>query len=230
MRDWKYAKIPIGSIEDAKENANSMDDAEFARLVSNIRVGGLSSAPAVWRREADGKYVIISGHHRVRACRQLAMTEIPCLWVGEDEISDDEKIATQISHNSLHGESNRDILRRMFKEIESVDFKQFAHIDIDEIEGVPVTQVSISPISEHYNVSFVLYKNDVEALRELLGIVTEAVSTSDLVVLADQDDTEEPFLSTLKDIQKKYDIKSANICLSKIISLARKQLAAEQDQ
>ena len=38
----------------------------------------------------------------------------------------DEIVALQLSHNSLHGEDDKGILKRMFAEIQSVDFKSFA--------------------------------------------------------------------------------------------------------
>ena len=59
MRNWKYKEIDVSQIENAKENANKMSDQEFSQLVDNIRIGGLSSVPAVWHRKEDDKYIII---------------------------------------------------------------------------------------------------------------------------------------------------------------------------
>lgn len=227
MKDWRYSRIDVSLIEEAKANANNMSKEVFDRLVENIRRGGLSSAPALWRRNEDGKYVIISGHHRIKACKKLSMTEIGCLWVEEDQMSDDEKIATQLSHNSLHGEDNKGILKRMFSEITSVDFKQFAHIDIDEIDGAKTFSSTIIPVSEHYNVSFVLYKKDYEALKELFGIVREDMSNSELVVLADQESTEDLLFETIKSIRERFKIKSANVSFCKILELAQAKMREE---
>ena len=227
MRDWKSKKIDISKLEEAKENANAMSEAEFNQLVDNIRRGGLSSAPAVWHRKADDKYVIISGHHRIKACKKLAYTEVPCLYVEEDDLSDDEKIATQISHNSLHGEDNKGILKRMFAEIKSVDFKKFAFVSMDEIKSVQMFQTSIVPESENYNVSFILYRKDMEALKELLGIIDEDMAKGELVVLADQAETENEMLVLMSEVRKKYDIKSTNIAFCKILELARAKLKEE---
>ena len=227
MREWKYEMIDISRIEEAKENANKMSDRDFAQLVDNIRVGGLSSSPTLWHRKADDMYVIISGHHRLRACRELAYTKVGCLYAEEDDLSEDEKIATQISHNSLHGEDNKGILKRMFEEIKSVDFKQFAHINIDEIESIPMFQGSVLPESEHYNVSFILYKKDIEALKELFGIVQEDLTKSEMVIMADQDNSEELLQNIIRDIQKKYNVKSSNIAFCKILELA--QLKMKED-
>jgi hypothetical protein len=227
MREWKYAKIDISKILDAKENANKMSDEEFDQLVDNIRVGGLSSAPALWHRREDDKYIIISGHHRIKACKKLCIPEVGCLYVEDEELTDDEKIATQLSHNSLHGQDNLGILKRMLNEIHSIDFKKFAHIDIDQIQSVPVFSSSIVPESEHYNVSFILYKKDIDTLQELMGIVKEDFTNSELVVIADQENTEDFMLNLIKEVQKKYGVKSSNIAFSKILELAKKQLESE---
>lgn len=229
MREWKYEMIDISRIEEAKENANKMSDSDFAQLVDNIRVGGLSSSPTLWHRKADDMYVIISGHHRIMACRKLAYTKVGCLYAEEDDLSEDEKIATQISHNSLHGEDNKGILKRMFEEIKSVDFKQFAHINIDEIESIPMFQGSVLPESEHYNVSFILYKKDIEALKELFGIVQEDLTKSEMVIMADQDNSEELLQNTIRDIQKKYNVKSSNIAFCKILELAQLKMKEEKN-
>ena len=149
------------------------------------------------------------------------------MYVEEDEISDDEKIATQISHNTLHGDDNKGILKRMFEEITSVDFKQFAHINVDEISSVQLFQGSIVPEIEHYNVSFVLYKNDLNLLEDLIGDIKADMKTSELVVVANQDDTEEILLGLIKEISKKYKVKSSNISFGKILELAKKQLEYE---
>ncbi len=222
-KKWRQATIDIGLVDEAEKNANRMSDETFNRLVENIRrSGGLSSAIACYRR--GGRYVIISGHHRYRACVKLRHKEIPVIYADEKDLTKDEIIALQLSHNSLHGEDDKGILRRLFEEIQSVDFKEFAHIDAAELANVDFDGVSFSAESEHFTVSFVLFRNDYEALQELLGIVKEEASRNDLVVLADGENTEEPYLSLARDIEKSLNIRSSNITLAKIIQLAKERL------
>lgn len=224
---WKIAKVRLEEIVPADLNANEMSDKDFQQLCENIGVSGLSSVPTCYKRESDGKYVTISGHHRIRAAEKKGYTEIWILYADEKDLSKDEIIAIQLSHNSLHGEDNKGILKRLFESIVSVDFKRFAHIDIDEIGKVDIDSANIIPMMETFSVSVVLYKNDIELLDELTGCLKEAVSKSDFVILADQEHTEQQYLDLMKEVGQKFDIKSSNIAFAKILELAKKQIDYE---
>lgn len=227
---WIYAQINIEEIVPAELNANKMTDHDFDKLVRNITMsGGLSSVITCYKRTSDGKYVIISGHHRYRACIKAGYTKCPVLYALEENLSRDEIIALQLSHNSLHGEDNKGILKRLFEEIQSIDFKEFAHIDVAEIGTIEAFSSSIVPMSEHYTVSLILYKDDIETLDELIGSVRENMSKSELVILANQDNNEEMLMTLTKEINKKYNIKSANISFSKILTLAKYALDNDLD-
>lgn len=224
---WKVEKVSLEEIVPADLNANEMSEKDFRQLCENIGVSGLSSVPACYKRESDGKYVIISGHHRVRAAEKEGYTEIYIIYADEKDLSKDEIIAIQLSHNSLHGEDNKGILKRLFESIISVDFKRFAHIDIDEIGSISLDSSAIIPMMETFTVSVVLYKNDINLLDELTGCVKEALTGSDYVILADQENTEDEYLALMKSIGQKFDIKSSNISFAKMLELAKKQLEYE---
>ena len=225
MSKWNLDTIDIGLIDEAELNANQMTEQAFERLVTNIKQsGGLSSAIGCYKRE-NGRFVIISGHHRYRACVKLRYKEVPVIYADENDLTKDEIIALQLSHNSLHGDDNKGILKRLFEEIQSVDFKEFANVDINEIKSIDVDSVSFVAECEHFTISFVLYRKDYDALKDLLGIVQEENEHSDMVVLADGADTEQPLLSLMREISKKYKVKSSNISFAKILELAKRQLS-----
>lgn len=221
---WKYAKVPIEDVVPAPMNANKMSEDEQDRLTKNIKLSGLSSVITCYKRKSDGKYEIISGHHRVKSCIKLGYKEIGVLYAYEEELTKDEIIAIQTSHNSLHGTDDVSILKKLFEQINSIEFKEFAYIDIDEIGKIDVNSASFSPEIEEYTVSLVLYKKDMQRLKDLFGIVDEVTAKSDLVVLADGEDLEEFTLEMLKKIKTKYDIRSTSIAFAKILELAELQL------
>ncbi|MDD3404959.1 MAG: ParB N-terminal domain-containing protein [Paludibacteraceae bacterium] len=228
---WKFAHINVEEIVPAKENANKMSDADFDQLVKNIKKsGGLSGAITCYKRSEDGKFVLISGHHRFRACVKLCYPTVPVVYADEADMDKDEIIALQLSHNSLHGEDNKGILKRLFDEIESIDYKEFAHINVDEIGSIDTFNASLVPLAEHYSVSFVLYKNDMNLIDELIGNVSEQINKSDVVILANQDNTEDMLMELSKRVANKYDIKSSHIAFSKILQLAKKQFDYENQQ
>lgn len=225
---WKQKMVSIDLLEDTKVNANQMTETAFNRLVENIKKsGGLSSAIGCYRRTDDGKFVIFSGNHRKRAAEKLRLREVPVIYAEEADLSKDEIIALQLSHNSLHGDDDKGILRRLFDEIQSVDFKEFANISIDEVSPINTKGVSFMVESEHYTLSLILYRKDYLALQELLGIVDDAKAKSDMVVLADGDSNEDFYLKLLSEVRKKYDIKSGTTAFCKILELAKMQMQQE---
>ena len=229
MSKWKQAVIGIDQLVETEVNANKMSDAAFNRLVENIRIsGGLSSAIGCYRRTEDGKYVIFSGNHRKRAAEQLRILEVPVIYADEADLTQDEIIALQLSHNSLHGDDDKGILMRLFSEIKNVDFKEFANITIDQVKPIDTKGVSFSVDSEHYTVSLIFYRKDYELLQEPFEVIGEATKKSDLVLLTDGDQNEDDYWRLVKEVREKYNILSTNTTFAKIVELAKKQMEAEQ--
>jgi hypothetical protein len=221
MSKWKFEYIETKLIVPAEENANSMTEQEFNKLIHNIqKSGGLSSAITCYKKE-NGSFVIISGHHRFKACVKLSFVKVPVIYALESDLEKDEIIALQLSHNSLHGQDDKGILKRMFNEIQSIDFKFFANIDIDEVGSIKTDNFSFSAELIHYTVSFVLYKEPFVNFAELLNVTDDLTKTSDLIIIADGNENENKLLELIKKAKKEYNIKSSGVALSKIIELAK---------
>ena len=220
---WKYEKVDINLIDEAYMNANEMTGEDFAQLCDNIGKSGLSSVPSCYKK-ANGRFVMISGHHRLRACKKLHYKTIGILYCLESELSKDEIIAIQLSHNSLHGHDNTSILKKLFEQIQSVDFKQFAHVNIDEIAPVSTDGISVFALKENFVFTVILYPDSFENLDELLGDIREQASKSDALILASEKDNERLLLKLQTEIGKQYNIKSPSITFAKLLELAKERL------
>lgn len=221
---WKYEKVDIGLIDEADMNANEMTGEDFAALCDNIGKSGLSSVPCCYRKD-NGRFVIMSGHHRIRACKKLHYKTIGILYCEESElISRDEPIAIQLSHNSLHGQDNRSILKELFERIQSVDFKKFAHINIEEVNPINADGIDIFALKENFVFSIILYPNSFDSLDELFGDIREQAKKSDTVILANQEENEMAFLKLQQEIGKEYNIKSPSTTFAKLLELAGERL------
>lgn len=220
---WKYEKVSIDLIDDAELNANVMSEEEFNQLTENIGVSGLSSVPTCYKRE-NGRFTIISGHHRVHSCRKIGFKKIGILYVLEEELTKDEITAIQLSHNSLHGSDNKNILKKLFESIVSIDFKRFAHINIDEIGNINTNSIASPLEKETFSVTLMLYNKSMRFFEELVGELRDAIKKSDVVLMAENDPCEEMYLKLSKEISQKMDIRSSNIVFSKILELAMMQI------
>lgn len=220
---WKYEKVDINLIDEAEMNANEMTGEDFAALCDNIGMSGLSSVPCCYKK-ANGRFGMISGHHRMRACKKLHYSHMGILWCDESELTQDEIIAIQLSHNSLHGQDNRSILKKLFESIKSIDFKKFAHINIDEISPIDTDGISVYAMKENFVFTIILYPNSFENLDELYGDIREQAKKSDALILAHGEDNEMALLKLQQDIGSQYNIKSPAITFAKLLELARERL------
>lgn len=226
---WKYEKVDINLIDEAEMNANEMTGEDFATLVENVGKSGLSSVPCCYRK-SNGRFVMISGHHRLRACKKLHHKKIGILYVDESELSKDEIIAIQLSHNSLHGEDNKSILKKLFEQIQSIDFKKFAHINIDELNAVNMDGIGIYAMKENFVFSIILYPNSYPNLDELFGDIREQAKKSDALILSTQEENEMVFLKLQSEIGKQFNIKSPAITFAKLLELANERLTQLKEE
>ena len=124
------------------ENAHYMDKREFDQLVSNIkRDGVLTSLPVIYDGDVSGE--ILSGNHRVKAAL-MAGIEFADVIVIKSHLEKQQKIAIQLSHNSIHGKDDPNILSKLFGELLDLDFKEYSGLTD---ESFKVSEVELVPLS-----------------------------------------------------------------------------------
>jgi len=129
-------EVLISDIDLIDKNARFMQQSDFQQLVANIkRDGQLSSIPFCVKK-ADGRYIVVSGNHRVQAAKQAGLNHIPIMFVDETDISHDQIRAIQLSHNSISGQDDPEILKQLLDEIRDVAFKEYAHISAEYLKGI----------------------------------------------------------------------------------------------
>ena len=221
---WKYEVVDINLIDEAELNANEMSNEDFAQLCDNISKSGLSSVPTCYRK-ANGRFIMMSGHHRLRACKKLRYKTIGILYIDENELQgEDEAIAIQLSHNSLHGQDNQSILKQLYEKIQNIDFKKFAHVNIDEIKPISMDGIDIFALQDNFTFTVLLYPNAFGNLDTLLGDIREQAKKSDALILAQQEDNEYLFMKLQTEVGKEYNIKSPSTTFAKILELAAERL------
>ena len=85
--DAKLARIheiPLDEIDEFPEHPYKVkDDEDMMNLVESIRENGVLT-PATARKKEDGRYEMLSGHRRWRACQILGMDTLRCEIVELD--------------------------------------------------------------------------------------------------------------------------------------------------
>lgn len=92
----KIRDIPLDLIDDFPDHPfHVRDDEDMTQLVKSIKANGVLT-PAVLRQKEDGRYEIVSGHRRKRACELAGLTTL------RSEIKDltrDEAIVYMVESN-----------------------------------------------------------------------------------------------------------------------------------
>ena len=92
----KIYDIPLSEIDDFPDHPFKVkDDEDMLQLVESVRERGIIT-PITLRRKEDGRYEIVSGHRRRRACEIAGLETIPA---EIKELSRDEAIILMVESN-----------------------------------------------------------------------------------------------------------------------------------
>lgn len=159
-------EIIYKSIDEIKPYArNPRNNANAVKYVANsIREFGMKN-PIV----LDKDDVIINGHTRLLACRELEMTEVPCVYALD--LSDEQVRAYRLADNKVAeiAEWDKKLLDFELNGIQEINMEDFAFLDDlkDEIEKpkeraeVEFTEV----MNEENNYIMLQFKTDIDWLQ-----------------------------------------------------------------
>lgn len=173
MINTKIIEIDPRELKLLKMNARFMRHEEFQRLVANIkRDGQLTSAPFACLDPADGKYEVLSGNHRVQAAISAGLETIPCI-ITDDEMSEEQRIAIQLSHNAIVGQDDPDILKKLYDKILDIDLKEYSGLD-DKTLGLldKASSQAMSEANLEFQVLSIVYLPD--ELKEAQRVIDKA--------------------------------------------------------
>ena len=88
--------IPLSEIDEFPDHPfKVLDDDDMAQLVESIQRNGVMT-PAMVRHKEDGRYELISGHRRCRACALAGLTTLKC---EVRELTRDEAVIIMVESN-----------------------------------------------------------------------------------------------------------------------------------
>lgn len=130
MDKKNYQMLPIsklelnnGQVEGLPKNPRFIKDERYAALLKSI-----SDSPEFLQAKMlkvypmdNGKYIVIGGNMRLRACRELGFEELPC-YVFPKDTSVDKLREFTIKDNLAFGQNDWDILANEFDIDELTDW------------------------------------------------------------------------------------------------------------
>ena len=130
--ELKIEYLPIKALKPYEKNTRKHQKKDVDNIARSIEKYGMNDAVGIWGEDN----IIVEGHGRVLACKQLGMTEVPCVRL--DHLTDEQRREYAIAHNATAELSEWD-LDIMPDELAELDFDGFDFdfgIEIDEEETV----------------------------------------------------------------------------------------------
>jgi hypothetical protein len=169
-------------------NAHSMPHAMFQQLVANIaRDGALTSVPLVAplglygkgdesERDEQGAEIleVLSGNHRTRAAIAAGLEQITVMVI-RDPLPREQRVAIQLSHNSINGEDDPATLKQLYEQLD-IDWRQYAALDDKAVQALEQVKIGALPsVSLEYQpLTFVFLPHEAERIAELFKAVRQA--------------------------------------------------------
>jgi hypothetical protein len=181
------AYVNYNDLREQDLNANSMTGDMFNQLVQNIKNNkNLESLPLCATRPGSDQLEIVSGHHRIKAARSAGI-EYGLVLLYKD-LTNDEIRAKQLSHNSIAGSSDPQIIAQIFAEITDMANKLEAYIDPAIVGDIPdpvsVSAIDIDPMDGSKVATFVFLSTQADIFEKLAKKIP---ANSDMIYLGHKD-------------------------------------------
>ncbi len=188
--DMRLMYVGIADVKEQDLNAQSMPKAMFDQLVNNLKNSGApESLPLLVKTEKGLE--IVSGHHRIRAVRTAGIENT--LAIVYMTLTPSQIRAKQLAHNSIHGTSDPEIVKRIWEQIDDVQARFEAFIDpaqFSDLKPVSFKPVDVDMVNVAKTVMVVFLptqKVDFDAVIEAIMPKTQV----DAVYIANRDSYDE---------------------------------------
>ena len=222
IKPYQLAYVnPVRDCVFLDRNAHFMEKAMLDKLVANVAEDGFLSQLPFGMKQDDGRFLILSGNHRLKASIKAKLDYILILYV--DQLPKDKQIAYQLSHNALVGKDDVKMLKDIYSEIESLEGKQFSGlngIEFIDVDGIKVNQINDADI-ELTEIKFLFVesrKNEVKSVLEALEKQKMDDNTS--IVIG----SFEEFIRVMTEVKARYQIKSNTVAFSRMVDICLKHL------
>lgn len=224
-------KVHVDRCRERDVNAQVMDKAKFDQLVENIskdnRLESLPFGYIAKNPSGNEEFYIISGHHRIRAARKAAVTEIYVL-ASVGEMTEDQITSAQLAHNALVGSSDDQVLRKMWDSIQAADEKIRSGVRIDDFKGEKFKAVRADEISLDFDVKTIkimFLRSGLDTFEEVLTELA-AVDKAYIAPMAEFDKVAE----TIRAVSKSENVRNAAGILTRMCEICEQYIAAKKSE
>lgn len=140
--ELKIEYLPIKALKPYEKNTRKHQKKDIDNIARSIEKFGMNDPIGIWKYN-----IIVEGHGRLLACKQLGMTEVPCVRL--DHLTDEQRREYAIAHNATAelSEWDFDILPDELAELDLSDFDFNFGIE-DEAEETEIVEDEAPEVDE----------------------------------------------------------------------------------
>lgn len=160
----KIDYVDINELKEYSNNAKLHPDEQIEQIKQSIKDFGMNDPIAI-----DKNNVIIEGHGRLIACRQLGIEQVPVIRLNE--LTEEQRKAYTLVHNKLtmNSDFDIDILQDELSNIIDFDMESYGFEFLDDDEELEETiepEVQFTEVlGEEHNYIVLYFDNDVDWLQ-----------------------------------------------------------------
>jgi hypothetical protein len=198
-----------------------MTPQEFSLLVENIkRDGKLTSTPVVYRDE------VLSGNHRVRGAIKAGIEEADVIDILT-ELSEERRLAIQLSQNAINGKDDPNILAQLYTSMKSLEWRQYSGVTDDAFKCTDEKLAALGITRPKYEeLTIVFLPEEKAAFLDLLARL-EAAKKPQHILVGSLETFDALFDAIIRVKQEKKVINNA-VALRMLAELAVRALDAEK--
>lgn len=224
-KNYSLDAVDPKEIKLLKKNARYMPQEMFQNLVNNVKADGALTSLPLCCKDNDGKYIVLSGNHRVQAAVQAGIDRILIISIRK-KITRQESVAIQLSHNAIEGQDDLVILKELWDEVEAIDLKLYAGLDTEILKELEKMEfVTISDTRPDFKQMILTFlPEEIDQLKTLIKDVDMFFSRDENVILSRKHYKE--VFSLVLEVKEKYNIINNPTAFMKIMELAQSQMDA----
>jgi len=201
------------------KNARFMTKEQFASLTRNIKTdGGMTSIPLCYKQE-NGRLLVLSGNHRIKAAIEAGNREFLVLLIDK-QLTKQQQIAIQLSHNAIEGQDDEQILKELWQEIDDLEASIYSGLSTELIEKLNSTD--FATISEERvlfkEITLLFLPEEIEEMKAICEGIIESAKDKQILAgrITEYDDILQGIIET-KSEQKIINSTLAFFAMSQVI-------------
>lgn len=219
--ETEIIKIDPRDIKLLKVNARYMKPEEYEKLVSNVKKDGqLTSVPFCFYNE-NHEIEVLSGNHRVMASIDAGLNEIEVM-LCKDKLSKEQALAIQLSHNSIAGQDDEELLKKLYGELESLEFKEYSGLTDEFINYCKEIEKDFKvPTLSYQALNLLFLPEEIEEIKQVFESISDLLSSNH--ILSNKKDYDN-YLESTTTISKCLNIKNPSTTFLTMIRLAKENI------